>query len=61
MLTNIITIKMQNLTRFFKKVDNRIDLLKIKIIVINFNFNKNLNLNNNLIIVNLINLIFFSY
>ena len=59
-LTNIIIIKMQNLFRLFKKINNKIDLPRIKIIIINFNLDKNLNLNNNLIIVNFINLTLFS-
>ena len=57
MLINIIITKMQNLIRLLKKVDNKIDLSKIKIIIINFNLDKNLNLNNNFIIINFINLI----
>ena len=58
-LTNMIITKMQNLIRLFKKIDNKIDLSRIKIIIINFNFDKNLNLNNNFTIVNFINLILF--
>ena len=59
-LTSIMIIEMQNLIRLFKKIDNKIDLSRIKIIIINFNFNKNLNLNNNFIIVNFISFILFS-
>ena len=61
MLINIIIIKMQNLNQLLKKVDNKINLSKIKIITINFNFDKNLNLNNNFTIINFINLIFFFF
>ena len=61
MLINMMIIKMQNLFRLFKKIDNKIDLSRIKIIIINFSFDKDLNLNNNFTIINFINLILFFF